>query len=87
MSALPTPSDPAVLETSRLAERVVDVLSAILPAGGSLHEPEFSGREWAYVKECLDTGWVSSVGAFVERFEAMLSETTGVAHAVATVNG
>jgi perosamine synthetase len=53
----------------------------------SLHEPEFRGNEWAYLKECLDTGWVSSAGKFVERFEARLAEFTGARHAIATVNG
>jgi perosamine synthetase len=52
-----------------------------------LHEPEFAGREWDYVKECIDTGWVSSAGKMVDRFEAMLSEFTGAKRAVATVNG
>jgi perosamine synthetase len=53
----------------------------------SLHEPEFRGREWDYVKECLDTGWVSSVGAFVDRIERDLADYTGAARAVATANG
>jgi perosamine synthetase len=53
----------------------------------ALHQPTFSGREWEYVKECLDTGWVSSVGSFVDRFERMLAEMTDVPHAVATMNG
>jgi perosamine synthetase len=52
-----------------------------------LCEPEIRGNEWAYVKECLDTGWVSSVGAFVDRFERALAERAGVPHAVAAVNG
>lgn len=52
-----------------------------------LHEPEFTGHEWAYVKECIDTGWVSSVGAYVNRFESDLQAFTGMKHAVATVNG
>jgi perosamine synthetase len=52
-----------------------------------LHEPEFSGREWEYVKECIDTAWVSSVGAFVDRFERDLSSYTGAGHAIATSNG
>src|SRR5262249_11316032 len=34
-----------------------------------LSVPEIRGREWEYVKECLDTGWVSSVGEYVNRFE------------------
>ncbi|MBI2789641.1 MAG: LegC family aminotransferase [Elusimicrobia bacterium] len=53
----------------------------------SLHEPKFAGNEWAYVKECLDTGWVSSAGKFVDRFEAELARRSGTKHAVAVVNG
>ena len=53
----------------------------------SLHEPSFAGNEWDYVKECLDTGWVSSVGSYVDRFEVMLAEYTGVKRAVTVVNG
>jgi len=52
-----------------------------------LHEPNFNGNEWAYVKECLDTGWVSSVGKFVDRFEEDLAAYTGVRRAIAVVNG
>lgn len=52
-----------------------------------LSVPEISGREWDYVKECLDTGWVSSVGTFVDRFEQGLAARVGVPFAVATVNG
>src|ERR1041384_1754915 len=67
------------------------VVAAVKRATGAekaaLHEPEFAGREWDYVKECLDTGWVSSVGAMVDRFEAMLAEFTGAKRAIATVNG
>jgi perosamine synthetase len=53
----------------------------------ALHEPEFRGREREYLMECIDTGWVSSAGKFVDRFEAMLADVTGARHAVATVNG
>ena len=53
----------------------------------SLHEPEFGGNEWAYVKDCIDTGWVSSVGKYVDEFERKLAEYTGARHAVAVVNG
>ena len=49
--------------------------------------PEIRGNEWKYVRECLDTGWVSSVGRFVERFEGAVAEAVGARHAVATVNG
>lgn len=49
--------------------------------------PEIRGNEWKYIKECLDTGWVSSVGSYVDRFERMVAERVGARHAVATVNG
>lgn len=52
-----------------------------------LAAPELGGREWEYVKEALDSGWVSSAGPFVERFEAAVAAYVGVEHAVATVNG
>jgi perosamine synthetase len=52
-----------------------------------LSEPTLGGREWEYVKTCLDTNWVSSVGAFVTRFERDVAAYVGRAHAVATVNG
>jgi perosamine synthetase len=69
---------------------VVDTLRGVLPPGigaVGLHEPQFKGNEWAYVKECLDTGWVSSVGKFVDRFEEELAAYTGSKRAVAVVNG
>lgn len=52
-----------------------------------LYNPEIGGNAWNYVKECLDTAWVSSAGAFVDRFEAMLAERAGVKHAVAVASG
>ena len=49
--------------------------------------PVIQGNEWKYVKECLDTGWVSSVGKFVNKFEKSVAEYTGCHYAVSTVNG
>jgi perosamine synthetase len=49
--------------------------------------PELGGNEWRYVKECLDTNWVSSAGPFVSRFEQSIASYVGAEHAVATVNG
>lgn len=68
-------------------ETVVEALASVLSGPAALHEPTFAGNEWDYVKECLDTGWVSSVGKYVDRFEDMLVEFTGAGHAIATVNG
>src|SRR6476659_4664657 len=49
--------------------------------------PNIAGNEWKYVKDCLDTGWVSSVGSYVEKFEKMLAEYVGAKYAVATSSG
>lgn len=72
-----------------LPDAILGTLRAVLPAAPftPLHEPEFRGHEWDYVKDCIDTGWVSSVGAYVDRFERDLAAACGTAHAVAVVNG
>lgn len=49
--------------------------------------PEIRGNEWKYIKECLDTNWVSSVGPYVDRFERELADYVGTKYAVAAVNG
>ena len=49
--------------------------------------PEIHGNEWKYVKECLDTGWVSSAGPFVDRFEKQVADFAGAKFGVAAVNG
>lgn len=73
------------------SQLVNDILSAIRSVVKSesvvLHEPSFQGNEWLYVKECLDTTFVSSVGKFVDRFEKDLAEYTGAKYAVAVTNG
>ena len=54
----------------------------------SLHEPDFTGTQaWNYVKDCLDTGWVSTAGHWVTRFEEKLCSTTAADHAVVVSNG
>lgn len=71
-------------------DSIIDVLKKTLGHNKlpvALHEPAFLGNEWAYVKECLDTGWVSSAGSFVSKFEEQLAEFTGAARAIAVVNG
>ncbi|MFM2287782.1 MAG: hypothetical protein RL684_925 [Pseudomonadota bacterium] len=52
-----------------------------------LHAPLFAGREREYVDEAVTSTFVSSVGAFVDRFELEMAKYTGSARAVAAVNG
>ena len=70
-----------------VSQTVTAVRSVVGAAPVALHEPRFAGREWEYVKECLDSTFVSSVGKFVDRFESELASYTGAKHAVAVVNG
>jgi len=70
-------------------QNIISILKSVLPEKEyiPLHEPEFGGNEREYVKDCLDSGWVSSVGAYVDRFEQMLCDYTSSPYAVASVNG
>lgn len=52
-----------------------------------LSVPNLAGKEWDYIKSCLDTNWVSSAGEFVTRFENEICEYTGAKYAVSCVNG
>ena len=71
-----------------LASQITEAIRSVVGAGPkALHEPTFSGKEWEYLKECLDSTFVSSVGKFVDQFEHDLARYTGANFAVATVNG
>lgn len=81
-------SNNATLASNNIAQQIVDAIVSVTNTQKvSLHEPRFKGNEWTYLKECLDTTYVSSVGKFVERFEHDLSIYTGAKYAVAVVNG
>ena len=71
-----------------LPQEIVRAIESVVGAGPVvLHEPRFRGNEWVYLKECLDSTFVSSVGKFVDRFEDQLAAFTGAKRAVAVVNG
>ena len=53
----------------------------------SLHEPSFVGNERKYIKNCLDQGWVSSAGKYVNIFETKIAKYTGAKYAIACING
>lgn len=75
--------------SENLAREVVARIKRCLPNDGqhALHEPLFAGREKHYLMECIDSGWVSSAGKFVDAFEVRLAEITGARQVIATVNG
>ena len=57
------------------------------PVDIPLSVPHIAGREQEYVEQCLHTGWVSSTGSFVDRFESALASRAGRSFGVATING
>lgn len=52
-----------------------------------LHAPHFGGNEKKYLLDTIDSTFVSSVGAYVNRFEEMMQGITGAKYAIATTNG
>ena len=52
-----------------------------------LHEPKFNGNEKEYLLDCIDSTYVSSVGAYVDRFELMMALKSQTSKAIAVVNG
>jgi perosamine synthetase len=69
---------------------IINALRQLCPDRGRfypLHEPTFAGNEKKYLDDCIDTGWVSSVGKYVDEFEKRLTEFTGVKRAIAVSNG
>jgi perosamine synthetase len=80
MNSMHTPSD--------LPQQIVQAIQSVVGSDPvALHEPRFRGNEWIYLKECLDSTFVSSVGKFVDRFENDLAAFTGSKRAIAVVNG
>ncbi|MFJ3044299.1 LegC family aminotransferase [Herbaspirillum chlorophenolicum] len=76
------------IDANDLPQQIVRALQQVCGQGPvALHEPRFSGQEWEYLKACLDSTFVSSVGKYVDRFEADLAAFTGAKHAIAVVNG
>ncbi|NFV78548.1 DegT/DnrJ/EryC1/StrS family aminotransferase [Magnetospirillum aberrantis] len=67
--------------------RLVDYLSWKDMWHVPLVSPSLSGNELRYVEECISTGWISSQGPFIQRFEAMARDFLGTGFALSTANG
>jgi perosamine synthetase len=72
----------------KISRVVESAVRRIQPTGDvGLHPPRFFGGEKRLLSECIETGYVSSVGRFVEQFENQLCRITGVSDSIAVVNG
>lgn len=73
---------------SSLPVEITNAIRRIVGVGPcALHEPNFSGNEISYLEDCIRSTFVSSVGKYVDKFEADLCSFTGSKYAVAVVNG
>ena len=76
------------MDSTALVSQIVGAIREVVGPGlVALHEPSFDGNEWIYLKECLDSNYVSSVGKFVDQFELSLANYTGAKYAISVVNG
>ena len=74
--------------SSSLADKVLAAIQSVVGFDPvSLHEPSFDGKELEYLKECIDSTYVSSVGKYVDKFEKDLTTYTGAKFAISVVNG
>lgn len=79
-----------MIDPAALAEDIRSKLYGLVgePSGFvPLHEPEFKGEEEALVTDCIRSGWVSSVGKYVDRFEQEIAQACGAKFGIAVVNG
>lgn len=73
-----------LLDTDR---RVVDYATLARYTAIPVASPSLDGNERAYVLDCLESGWISSQGSYLRKFEAAFAEFLGVEHALAVSNG
>ena len=75
--------------SATLFESIVDFIRTKFPGQEfiPLHAPVFQGNEKKYLTDAIDSTYVSSVGAYVNRFEEMMCDITGAKYAIAIVNG
>ncbi len=80
---IPAQDPPLRLTVGRIPISQTRSMGRIIP----VCEPTMAGREREYLIDCIESGWISSAGKYIERFERMFAEKIGVREAVTTTNG
>jgi perosamine synthetase len=77
------------MKTNERNEKIVAFIKGQFPGKDSipLHVPYFGGNEKKYLLDAIDSTFVSSAGAYIDKFEDLICQITGARHAVAIVNG
>jgi aminotransferase in exopolysaccharide biosynthesis len=76
-----------LLKCAKSAEILAALKNVVGEETAHLHEPSFEGNELKYLKECIESTFVSSSGVFVDKFESDLANFTGAKYAISVVNG
>ena len=72
----------------KLPEKIIFAIKSVIGREcSSIHEPTLKGSELVYLKKCIKTNYVSSVGPYVKKFENKISKYTKSKYSIATVNG
>jgi perosamine synthetase len=74
-------------DKKKILKKIYLAISKVTKKKAQLHEPYFSGNEWKYVKKCLDSSYVSSVGGFVNKFEKDFEKFTDAKYCIAVSSG
>ncbi len=69
------------------SDKLIKLIKSLKLTPKSLHEPTFKGNEVKYLKDCIKTGYVSSIGQYVKKFEEKIINLTKSKYAVAVING
>ena len=69
------------------AEILEAIKSVVGEEPANLHEPNFGGNELIYLKDCIDSTFVSSSGKYVDKFEGDLAAFTNAKFVISVVNG
>ena len=80
---IPAQDPPLQISVQRIPISENRSLGRIIP----VCEPVLDGNELRYVRECIESGWISSAGRFIDQFESCFAERIGVKHAIATTSG
>jgi aminotransferase in exopolysaccharide biosynthesis len=76
------------LSNEKTIARIVSAIASVTGTGAiPLHAPSFGESEMRYLRECIESTYVSSVGPFIPKFEKELELITGAKHVICTVNG
>jgi perosamine synthetase len=77
-----------ILRKSTKSSEILDAIKSVVgDEHANLHEPSFEGNELNYLKECIESTFVSSSGKFVDKFEDDLAAFTSAKFAISVVNG